>query len=1121
MQWNAQSLVNTTRLEDLLTTLQSHQIEVALLSEVWWDTNFNPPPTIPGYSLYTRLRDIPSPLNRGGGVAILVHNSIPSQLHRKEADSESLWVKIFPSPSSHILLCSTYIRPNKPTDMSSFLRASTPITQSDSPFFICGDFNAHHPTWDSIETPSRPSNRLGKLLHAHVNQQNLHVVPLKRATYSPHQLSQNPSTIDHAITTPELSNRITSKVTNLLSSDHNPILHKFNTTRNSPPAFRPSWKLRSADANSWREISDSSFSTFVSDHAEVSDPSQLVEALTSKLHQLLLQNIKKTRPPRQHSYKPWWTPLLTQLSKRRKRARRLWQRHRTPATRADYTQSNRNFYKNLRLAEQHYKRDTASRLTSNPNARRNVWKHLRKLASDSIPATNRPLRDPKTSAIYTTNLQKSNALASQFARVSSSQHSTNPQSESQTQRVHHHLQEHKEDFQPHHNPNDNYNAHLTLPELQAALSSLQDTAPGLDDIPNWCLKNAGSSLQQAILFVFNTSWIKGVHPQQWKSANIHPLPKPYKNHSDPSNYRPISLLSSLSKLMDRVIYNRLHYIAESRGFLHPQQFAYRSNNSTEQLLLSLTTSIQKSLNQDSTSILVALDIQKAFDSVWPDGVRYKLHKQLKIQGRLLSWLSSFLQNRRISVTFNGIPSDTHSVDIGVPQGSVLSALLFIIYINDLPSIVQSPSFLYADDTSLFETHKNFSICCKRIQASLDSILNWSHQWRVKFHPDKCTYTIFSNRQIPPQLTSPLTLGLFSLKQNPTPTVLGLVIDNKLTFKEHLQKTLASASRKLNLLRKISGQNWGANRTTLSLIYRTYILPTLEYASSAWYHSKYANTLNTLHNSALRLILGAKISTPIHILHAELNFLTLTARRQQKLLKITYKTTFLHTKHPLKLLLQQQPSRTSRTQRPEGAPTPVSSALRLYKELFSERLHTNPPVHELLHQHSPFPPWIKPEQPPRLNRRILSFNKNLQTKLRENLLRDYIQDTKGSFYHKLRPDPTQHFSVTDLTSKSLTSALFRIRSGHNQLPAHDRLQSSKNCKHCNVPYNLQHLLYHCPLHNQARIKLFRSLNQLTFAQVPYTIKNLIGTETSFTTNQLKSILPILVNFFQLTIRNLDF
>ena len=257
-------------------------------------------------------------------------------------------------------------------------------------------------------------------------------------------------------------------------------------------------------------------------------------------------------------------------------------------------------------------------------------------------------------------------------------------------------------------------------------------ATGPDQIPAIVLKMCSPELSPVLSKLYNLCLSKSVFPSSWKMASVVPVFKGSGEKSDPANYRPISLLPIISKVFESVINQHLLGFLEDHSLLTDAQFGFRHSRSTGDVLALITEHINKALDSRGEARVVALDISKAFDKVWHRGLVHKL-KSYGISGKLLGTISDFLADRHITVVHEGHSSLTHSINAGVPQGSVLGPTLFLLYINDLPDRILSELAIYADDTTLFTAYRGF-LSTSRSQASstlnqdLTNVVAWGKDW---------------------------------------------------------------------------------------------------------------------------------------------------------------------------------------------------------------------------------------------------------------------------------------------------------------------------------------------------------------------------------------------------------
>jgi hypothetical protein len=265
---------------------------------------------------------------------------------------------------------------------------------------------------------------------------------------------------------------------------------------------------------------------------------------------------------------------------------------------------------------------------------------------------------------------------------------------------------------------------FTLSELVLVLKKVKNRSPGPDNIYNLFLKKGPPELHKCLLKLFNACFSIGYHPSAWKMGYVTMIPKPGKNPLEASSYRPITLLNTMGKLLERLITQRILYYLEQEGWFKISQSGFRANRSTSDHLLRLSESVLRAFNRQSHVLAVFLDVEKAFDAVWLDGLRYKLYMNTGIPPRVIRWISSYLTNRKVQVSVNGSLSTEILPQAGVPQGSVIAPVLFNIFVNDQPTsdklLTQPPLLhsLFADDFAVWAASANPHFAATKVQAEL-------------------------------------------------------------------------------------------------------------------------------------------------------------------------------------------------------------------------------------------------------------------------------------------------------------------------------------------------------------------------------------------------------------------
>jgi ribonuclease HI len=354
--------------------------------------------------------------------------------------------------------------------------------------------------------------------------------------------------------------------------------------------------------------------------------------------------------------------------------------------------------------------------------------------------------------------------------------------------------------------------------------------------------------------------------------------------------------------MERLITNRLAYYLESKNLLNPVQSGFRKNRSTIDHLVRLTDHINKTINTGDYTVATFIDFSNAFDMVWKQGLLHKLQK-LGIGGNMLNFINDFLTDRSIRVKVGSTLSEEFKLDNGSPQGSVISPILFLIMINDIPRDINQSSgaSLFADDSAVWRSGPNLPFLIKKQQNLLDRIQAWCEEWGFKINSSKTVSMIFTKRL--KTNCKKLEINGIELEFAEQAKFLGLVFDKKLSWTHHINYVIEKSKSKINLLRTLTGYTWGANKNALLRIYRTLIRSRLEYGSEVFHTANKANfdKLNAKLNMCLRIICGAMSSTSLDALRNECGEPPLELSIYRKQLRYTAKVAS-SSNHPAKEIL---------------------------------------------------------------------------------------------------------------------------------------------------------------------------------------------------------------------------
>ena len=379
----------------------------------------------------------------------------------------------------------------------------------------------------------------------------------------------------------------------------------------------------------------------------------------------------------------------------------------------------------------------------------------------------------------------------------------------------------------------------------------------------------------------------GVYPASWKKANVVPVFKK-DDKTSVKNYRPISLLPILGKLFEKCIYDSIYEYFELNNLFSKCQSGFRKNDSCISQLLAITHEIFVGFDANPTQEThgVFLDISKAFDRVWHKGLLFKL-KAHGIDGALLVLIQDFLSDRLQRVVLNGQSSSWREVLAGVPQGSILGPLFFLIFINDLPNNMESQVKIFADDTSLFSTSFD---CTQKLNNDLERISQWAYQWKMSFNPDPKKQAVevnFSKKAISENI-QPLIFNNTTVNRVLVHKHLGLSLDSKLNFNDHLKEKIAKANKGIGLIRHLRAY---IPRGSLLCIYKSFIRPHLDYADIIYDqpgNDSFTHTIESVQYNAALAITGCIRGTSREKLYNELGLESLSDRRWYRRLIFFYK-----------------------------------------------------------------------------------------------------------------------------------------------------------------------------------------------------------------------------------------
>lgn len=835
LQFNANGLKNHAL--DLETVLNHKRIDVALISETHF-TKFSHI-HIPGYTL---IKSNHPDNTAHGGAAIFIKSNIEfyplPRFSQSFLQSCAINLKL---NNTSLTIAAVYLPPKhniKNTQFADFFNSF------NNNFIIGGDFNAKHQSWGC-----RANNPRGVTLYNYINTKRFKVLAPPDPTYWPSSARKNPDILDIFVS--NLPNTLFHSTKNLLdlNSDHSSILLTLNTS----PSLKESNKLfnKFTDHVKFHEL----VNTKIKLNTKLKSPNDIdlaVLNLTNIIQTAAWSASNKMPAPPPASSLPEY--IRNKIVEKR-RARALYQRTRLPSLKHNYNQLANSLKKLLTEFKSNIWQNHLMKLTPSDGS---LWRETKQLLRYKSP--NLPIKKSDGS-LATSDIEKAELFKDHLANT----------------------------FQPHADIIDadnmkqvetflNTSLPVSLPVKSFTPNDVKHAiqkytlkkSPGYDCITAEVARSLPTRAIVHVTHIFNASLRLSYFPLLWKFATIVLFPKPNKPPDLPSSHRPISLLPFFAKILERLMLKRILPIITEKNILPNTQFGFRASHSTIHQAHRVVDSISYSLEKKQFCNCVFLDISQAFDRVWHDGLLYKIKKFMPPTYYLL--IKSYLTDRHFQIRYGSALSDVAVINAGVPQGGILSPILYNIFASDQPTTPYTSVADYADDKAIISMSNDPLIASYNLQTHLNYMEKWFTNWRFKVNQSKSVHTTFTLKH-----ASCPTVFLYGIPIPYSPKIkyLGLTLDQRLTWAHHIKIKRLALNHRLRILKPLLSNNSCPIKTKI-LIYKTLLKPIWTYGLQLWGNAKKSNILKiqTFQNIALRKIMNAPPYVSNHTLHTDTKLKTI-------------------------------------------------------------------------------------------------------------------------------------------------------------------------------------------------------------------------------------------------------
>lgn len=809
-------------------------IHIIIITETWLKSddeamNYQ----LPGYTHYYNTRTN----ERGGGVSIFVHNFLKHNIIEKQClnGNHYLWVHL---QKFSIDIGAVY-RSNHDT-VKNFLELYSTQLQNRKRALVFGDFNLN----------LLSSEKCVKDYKLTLKENSYQIINKIDTNHSTRETSSTRTILDHVCTNLK-DNNFHLAIIESAMSDHKQIY--FEVKKYHPKSLQKIKYEKINYENLWKTIENCKYEN------ENNDFTLFEKRLLSSINKNKVTKIKILNPPRQD----WINQeVIKEINSRNISWQQLKLNPENDKLKQEFKTKRNKVTNIIQGTKSRYYHKAFMDCKNNPSK---MWKLINSLSANKTIERSAPAKLDSGTATTSDVKEMCDIFNTYFSNIGSSLADAIPKNYSQNTTY---TCTSKPNpfklfkFKP-----------ATTDEISKIIDNLNlNTSSGLDGLNTKSIKYLKNLIKEDLTNCINRSLNEGVFPNSLKLAKVSPI---YKSgtQSDPNNYRPISVLPVISKVFEKVLYSRIKTYLDTVNFLYEKQYGFQPQSNTLSATIDIVTRIKVNIDNKQIALGIFIDLKKAFDTVSHSLLIQKL-RALGIAGTALDILKSYLTNRHQIVKIQNHQSELKAITCGVPQGSILGPLLFLIYINNINELgLKGDITLYADDTSLFYFGNSISSVINDAQNDLDLLNTWFQCNLLTINISKTNYIIFAakNKKIPE--FQPLKINNVAIQKVEKEKYLGLILDKNLNWKPHIDKVKSKLTSLSGALRSFAKNIPTQVRYT---IYNSLIKPHIDYLIEVWGTAVKTNleALQIAQNKLIKVLFQYHYLTPTKTLYSETKLLNI-------------------------------------------------------------------------------------------------------------------------------------------------------------------------------------------------------------------------------------------------------